>query len=167
VSKDILRELNDPLRLDTLKPENLILIMDRRLENSTDGEKLREMGILNIAKGLTRATNNPWAFLRWLHYLSWHTDLDQNNYIKDLAEGYVLDYFELVYREVQEIARWFFKQNLSFVPRAELRDKLQLNDAWIDLLERHGVLIPFDVTLPKKDQYYTISPLLHFVKLLE
>ncbi|MGB9872998.1 MAG: AAA family ATPase, partial [Anaerolineae bacterium] len=167
VSADLLREHREPLRFGPLQPRDLMSILERRLEvDCRDAEELRRAGLYTIARGLTRATGNPLAFLRWLEYLCWHTPLRRRAYPQDL-EGYVLAFHETLAQEVINIARWFLAAERGPVPRKSLKEELSLSDADLDGLMRQGVLIPDDITRPREDQRYTLSPLLAFLKLVE
>ena len=117
-----------------------------------------------IAEGLTKATGNPLAFLRWLEYLCWYTDLGQD-YTKNLVEGYVMAYHELVSDKVGRLAEWFFKEKRGYETRGILKQNLGLDDYDLDTLERQGVLVPEDVTSPSNAKRYILSPLLGFLKL--
>jgi len=167
VSADLLREHRQPLRFGPLTPENLLSILERRLElDCPDAEALRQAGLLTIARGLTRATSNPLAFLRWLEYLCWHTPLRRRAYVQDL-KGYVMAFHETVAGDVLRAARWFFETERGVVPRATWKEALDLDDVDLDALERQGVLIPDDVTRPREARRYTLSPLLEFLKFPE
>jgi Cdc6-like AAA superfamily ATPase len=167
VSADLLREHRQPLRFGPLTPEELLSILERRLAvDCPDAEALRQAGLLTIARGLTKATSNPLAFLRWLEYLCWHTPLRRRAYFQDL-KGYVMAYHETVAQEVLRAARWFFEADRGVVPRAMWKEALGLDDDDLDTLERQGVLVPDDVTRSHEARRYTLSPLLGFLKFVE
>jgi hypothetical protein len=165
VSADILREHKLPLRFGELTKEELMTILHRRIGvNCSDAEDLQSSDLLKIAEGLTKATGNPLAFLRWLEYLCWYTDLGQD-YMKYLVEGYVMAYHELVAYKVRLLAEWFFKGKRGYETRDMLKQDLSLDDYDLDTLERQGVLVPEDVTQPNNAKRYILSPLLGFLKL--
>jgi hypothetical protein len=167
VSADLLREHRQPLRFGPLTPEELLSILERRLAvDCPDAEALRQAGLLTIARGLTKATSNPLAFLRWLEYLCWHTPLRRRAYFQDLKR-YVMAYHETVAQEVLRAARWFFEADRGVVPRAMWKEALGLDDDDLDTLERQGVLVPDDVTRSHEARRYTLSPLLGFLKFVE
>jgi len=166
VSADLLREHRQPLRFSLLTPPKLLSILERRLAvDCPDAEALRQAGLLTIARGLTKATGNPLAFLRWLEYLCWHTPLRRRAYLRDLKE-YVIAYHETVAEEVLRAARWFFAAERGAVLRATWKEA-GLDDDDLDTLERQGVLIPDDVTRRGEARRYTLSPLLGFLKFVE
>jgi len=165
VSADILREHKLPLRFGELTNEELMTILQRRIGiNCTDADDLHSSNLMMIAEGLTKATGNPLAFLRWLEYLCWYTDLGQD-YTKNLVEGYVMAYHELVSDKVGRLAEWFFKEKRGYETRGILKQNLGLDDYDLDTLERQGVLVPEDVTSPSNAKRYILSPLLGFLKL--
>lgn len=167
VSADILREHRQPLRFGPLTSQDLLSILERRLTiGCPDAEALREAGLLTIARGLTRATTNPLAFLRWLEYLCWHTPMRRRAYFQDLKE-YVRAYHETVAEDVLRVAHWFFETERGVVPRATWKEALGLDDDDINTLERQGVLVPDDVTRPRETRRYTLSPLLAFLRFVE
>ena len=165
VSADILREHRLPLRFGELTHEELMTILSKRIDvNCSDREKLKSSNILSIAEGLTKATGNPLAFLRWLEYLCWYTDLSQD-YMGNLRDGYVMAYHELVVDEIDKLAKWFIKSKAGYETREILKQQLELDDYDLDTLERQGVLVPEDVTRPTNAKRYVLSPLLGFLRI--
>ena len=165
VSADILREHKLPLRFGELTKDELMTILHKRIDiNCPNPGDLKSSDLLQIAEGLTKATGNPLAFLRWLEYLCWYTELGQD-YMKNLAEGYVIAYHELVAEKVRLLAKWFFEGKWGYETRDMLKQKLNLDDYDLDTLESQGVLVPEDVTCPKNAKRYILSPLLGFLKL--
>jgi Cdc6-like AAA superfamily ATPase len=165
VSSDILREHKLPLRFGDLTREELMTILQKRIDvNCPNAEDLQSSDLLRIAEGLTKATGNPLAFLRWLEYLCWYTELGQDS-MRDLTEGYVIAYHELVADKVRQLATWFFKGKRGYETRDMLKQGLNLDDYDLDTLERQGVLVPEDVTRPSSAKRYILSPLLGFLKL--
>jgi len=167
VSADLLREHREPLRFGPLRPQTLMSILERRLGvDCREAEELRRAGLLTIARRLSQATGNPLVLLRWLEYLCWHTPLRRRGYLRDL-KGYVLAYHETIVQEVMKVARWFFEAGHGPVCRALLGQELGLSNVDLDVMERQGVLIPDDITRPREDRRYTLSPFLTFLKLGE
>jgi hypothetical protein len=130
-----------------------------------DKDNLKKSGIEIIGSNLSKATDNPWAFLRWMDYLCSTADLNAENYIESL-NNYILLNFELYAKEVKFLARWYFRQDKNFVTREELKD-LGIREALIDIYINQGIIVQFDINLPKEEQLYTVSPLLHSLKLEE
>jgi len=171
VSADMLREHREILRFGPLNRKQLLAILERRLEvDCPEAEALRKTNLFTIARGLTKMTGNPLAFLRWLHYLCWYTPLRRRAYLEDL-KGYVRDHFGTDYQpeatHVLRAARWFFAEERGVVSRAVWKEEVGLDDDDIDALERQGVLVPDDVTRPRESRRYTLSPLLGFLRFVK
>jgi Cdc6-like AAA superfamily ATPase len=171
VSADIHRTHREILRFGPLSQKQLLAIFERRLEvGCPEAEALRHAGLPAIARGLSKITGNPWAFLHWLHYLCWYTNLRPRAYLKDLC-GYVCAYYGTDYQpeapQVWQAARWFFAEERGVVPRAMWKEGAGLDDNDLDALEQQGVLVPDDITRPRETRRYAFSPLLKFLKFVE
>jgi len=167
LSRNIHRELDYTYHMEGLKQHALISILENRLAKSPDGEKLQEKGILHIAKELSKITNNPRAFLVWLNWLCWYSDLELATYKRTLIKGFVVAYFGLLHPQVRRVAMWFSEQDFQFFSVGALKEQLGLDDAEIYLLADQNVLIPYDINREYSLQEYSIEPILHFFKLCE
>ncbi len=164
VSMDISRECRSAICLKELEPNQLMEILNRRLQiDCRESEKLKKAGILNLGQELTRKTGNPLAFLRWLDYLCWHTDLEVNRCWEDL-KGYVLTYYATSAEFVKRVADWYFSTGERQAKAATLIEKVKLDEDDVRILEFQGVLVPDDVTRSFESKRYSLSPLLGFLK---
>jgi len=166
ISADISKEHRTPILFGELPPTQLEAIVERRLEvGCPQAEALRRHGLPEIARRLAEATGNPSALLSWLDYLCWYTPLQPERYLEDL-KGYIPTYYGTLPAEVEQVARWFLENKVKEAKRKTLRDALKLDDDELSTLERHGVLIPDDVTRPDEAKRYHLSPRLQFLKLV-
>jgi hypothetical protein len=165
VRENILRNLNSAFILESSNQKCLLKILSKRLENAQDGNVLKSSGLEMIALKLSKATENPWAFLRWLDYLCSSGDLNTKDYLEQLNK-YIFTYFELYAKEVKFLAKWYMRKEKKFLTKDELVD-LGVREALINIYVNQGILMQFDVNLPENEQLYTITPLLHFFKLEE
>ncbi len=162
-ARDIQKESRTPLRLEGLPPEQLQAILEKRLEvDCPQASALREAGVLEVGRELTRRTDNPWVFLRWLEYLC-TKELEPSRCWENL-KGYIQVLYGFWTDEVERIAEWFFQRGLE-PARAELIvQEVGLDRDDVRLFEENGVLVPDDYARPPESRRYTLSPLLVFLR---
>jgi Cdc6-like AAA superfamily ATPase len=167
VSVDISREHRTPIRLEELKREQLMEILERRLQiDCRESRELREAGILDLSQELTRKTGNPLAFLCWLEYLCNKKDLRVDR-CWDNLKGYVLTLYGIRAENVEHVAKWFFSTKEPEAKATTLISEVGLDESEVKFLEEHYVLVPDDVTRSFESKHYHLSPLLMFLKPLE
>jgi Cdc6-like AAA superfamily ATPase len=162
ISTDIHKEHKTPILFEPLESRLLMEILNKRLSPCPEKEKLLDTELLQIASDLSNQTGNPFAFLSWIEYLCWHTNLKKANYINELKEGYIRTHHATIKDEVEKVAKWYLENNISNANRDNLKKELDIDDDDIDIFERQGIIIPDDILRPKDSRRYTLSPMLKF-----
>ncbi|MCA9706161.1 MAG: ATP-binding protein [Myxococcales bacterium] len=157
----LLREVDDILRLDSLAPEHLRLMLEHRLaEEPPDNRRaLQVEHWVETIDELSRVASTPFVFLRWLKYLT-EWGHDRRGPLGQRLAGYAGNYLANISDDVLERVAAIFDPPTRTVSRDALLSACGGRDAVLSQLIHAQAVLPRDFWEPNE---FTLDPELHYL----
>jgi len=156
------REVDDILRLDSLAPEDLRQMLDRRLEEEAEEKRsaLGEAHWVETIDELSRKATTPLTFLRWLKHLAeWSEGVEGP--IEARLVGYSDHRVATISTEVLRQIAEIFNPPTRTVSREEVLVACDGRDAVLRQLIHAQAVLPRDFWEPNE---FTLDPELHYLR---
>jgi len=156
------REVDDILRLDSLAPEDLRQMLDRRLEEEAEEKRstLGEAHWIQTIDELSHKATTPLTFLRWLKHLAeWSEGVEGP--IEARLVGYSDHRVATISTEVLRRIAEIFNPPTRTVSREELLGACDGRDAVLRQLIHAQAVLPRDFWEPNE---FTLDPELHYLQ---
>jgi hypothetical protein len=165
VSADLRKLYSHEITVEGMKPEELLLVAEARMRGTTEGVRkaLAEVGFLDLARQLTRWSDNAWGFLNWLTFF----DYEPIDFMPDDTEALrtrLMRFAERRYAglrasELEKIGSVFRDEPSHFLTAFEL-DTHGITSEVLERAVRYGALVPDWLLSPDR---YMLAPGLHFL----
>lgn len=165
VSADLRKLYSHEITVEGMRPEELLLVAQARMQRTTEEVRtaLEEVGFLELARQLTRWTDNAWGFLNWLTFF----DYEPLDFAPDDAEALrkrLMRFAERRYsglraNELERVSGVYRNEPSRFLTAAEL-DTHGITNELLQRAVRYGALVPDWLLSPDR---YMLAPGLHFL----
>ena len=165
VSADLRKLYSHEVLVEGMRAEELMLVAQARMKKASERsrEAMKSAGFLDIARQLTRWTNNAWGFLNWLMFLDYQpiefSPDDEQAMRRALMRFAEQRYAGLRSGEIERIGNVFKGDPTRFLTAAEL-DTHGVTQELLERAVRYGALIPDWLLSPDR---YMLAPGLHFL----
>lgn len=154
------------IAVEGMGAEELLMVARARMLRASEKSRkeLQEAGFLELARQLTRWTNNAWGFLNWLMFLDYQainfSPDDEKSLRQALMRFAEQRYAGLRREEIEQIGKVFRgEEPTRFLTAGEL-DTHGITRELLERAVRYGALIPDWLLSPDR---YMLAPGLHFL----